>query len=153
MAKLEQPVETLIGAAVLAVAVGFGIYAADSSGNANIGQGSYELKASFSSASGISAGTDVRIAGVKVGSVSDVALDPQSYRAMTTLRIRDDVELDDGASAKIDTEGLLGGAFVSIEPGAGLDPLESGDEILITQGSISLGDILGKVFTSTAGSN
>lgn len=148
--KFEQPVETLIGAAVLAVGIGFAIYASESSGTTSIRTGSYPLQASFTSASGIGPGTDVRIAGVKVGSVSTLTLDPESYRARVTMQIRSDVALDDGASAKIDTEGLLGGAFIAIEPGAGLDPLAAGDEILITQGSISLGDILSKAFTSTA---
>ena len=148
--KLDSPVETIVGAVVLLVAITFAVFAAQSGGVARVAGESYPVVAQFSSAGGVAPGTDVRIAGVKIGSVSEVQLDPDSFRAVATLAIRRDIALDDGTVAKIDSEGLLGGNFIALEPGAGLNTLEPGDEIEITQGSVSFLDILGRALSAMA---
>jgi phospholipid/cholesterol/gamma-HCH transport system substrate-binding protein len=129
--------EVLVGACVMAVAVGFFVYASNSTGGGPVG-GSYAMSASFRSADGITVGSDVRLAGVRVGTVTDMALNPQTFRAETTFTVRDDVELPDDSAIAISSEGLLGGNFVEIIPGGSPFNYAPGDQIMDTQGSVSL---------------
>ncbi len=128
--------ETILGAIVAAVAVGFFAFAAAQSGQTGAHSG-YDLIARFQRVDGVGVGSDVRVSGVKVGVVRAVALDPATYLAQLTLSIDPDVRVLDNSTARIATDGLLGGAYVAIEP-AGLDPLPAGGEIPNTQGSIDL---------------
>ncbi len=140
--------ETVIGAAVLAAAAGFFAYAAQTTGfTAGVGE-NYELKASFRKAEGLVIGGDVRVAGVKVGAISSLKLDTTTYRAIAMLSIDSDVKLPEDSNAVIATEGLLGGAYVSVTPGGSDLMLANGDEILYTQGSINLLDLVGKAISS-----
>ena len=132
--------ETIVGAAVLAVAGGFLAY---SSQFADVGGGgSYELTASFRSIEGVSVGTDVRMVGVKVGRVSEIALDTELFRASTVLSLQDGVPVPDDSTAIVASEGLLGGNFIEILPGASFDNYAPGSDILDTQGSVSLMNLL-----------
>jgi len=134
--------EVIVGGVVLAAAVGFFIYAAQVSGFQSGAQGSYDLTASFRSAEGIMVGTDVRLAGVRVGSVSDLDLNPETFRADATLNIFDHVELPDDSLVMISSEGLLGGSFVELQPGGSPFTYAAGDQILDTQSSVSLVTLL-----------
>ena len=143
----NNTVETLIGAAVLCVAGGFLWYASQ---NADFGGGgSYPLTASFFKADGIGTGGEVRVSGVKVGTVETVVLDEATYQAKLTFAMRDGVRLPSDSSARIASDGLLGGAYVSIEPGGSEYFLEPGEAIEHTQGSVSLLDLIGKVIAGT----
>lgn len=134
--------ETLIGTLVLAAAAGFMVYAA---GTADVSvRGGYPVVASFRKAEGITIGSDVRIAGVKVGSVAGMGLDPNTYHASVTMAIEPDVRIPEDSLAKIASAAVLGDSFVAIEPGASDLMLESGDEILHTQSSVNVGDLIGK---------
>ena len=133
--------ETIIGAVVLVTAGGFIAYAAQTT-DMRAGGDTYTLDAAFRSASGIGTGTDVRMSGVKIGTVSSMSLDPQTYQAVTTLALRSDVQVPEDSDAKISADGLLGGNYVSLTPGGSEFMLEPGDEILNTQGSVSLLDLL-----------
>ena len=137
----HSALELATGAAVLALAVGFGAYTVQSTG-LSLGQAGYELHASFRSVEGVGIGTDVRLAGVKVGTLSAVALNPQTYRADTVMHIHEGIEIPDDSAIMIASEGLLGGNFVEISPGGSMFYLEPGDEILDTQGSVSLLSLL-----------
>lgn len=128
--------ETLLGAAVTLVAVGFFVFAAAQAGQTRGGAG-YDLTARFQRVDGVATGSDVRVSGVKVGVVRTVDLDPETYLARLTLTIDEGVQILDDSTARIATDGLLGGAYVAIEP-AGLDPLAAGGEIPNTQGSVDL---------------
>ena len=143
--------ETLIGAAVIAAAAGFLVYAGRT---ADIGPATgdrYELTAAFRKAEGLSVGSDVRVAGVKVGSVRDLSLDPETYRAVATLAIEAEVTLPEDSDAAVLTEGLLGGTYVGITPGAAEFSLADGDEIMFTQGSVDLMDLIGRAVTGGGG--
>lgn len=133
--------ETIIGAVVIATAAGFAIYAGALNGTSGMSAG-VPLLANFRSADGITIGTDVRMAGIKVGTVTDLALDTETYQARMTFTVRDDVSIPEDSDVKIASEGLLGGAFVEITPGASEFTLSSGDEIVNTQGSVSLLNLL-----------
>lgn len=135
--------EILAGAAILAVALGFTIYAARGAG---IGAeaDSYPLTASFRSVEGVNVGTDVRLAGVKVGTVTDLRLNPETFFADATITMRKDVAVPIDSSILIASEGLLGGTFVEVQPGGALETLEPGGEIEDTQGAVSLITLLMK---------
>lgn len=135
--------ETLIGAIVLAVAGGFLVYAANTA-DVGVGGSGYELVAKFRKAEGIDVGGDVRIAGVKVGSVSSMTLDPATYFAKVTFVIDRDVKIPNESAAKITSASLLGDSYIAIDPGGADLMLEPGDEILNTQSSVSVGDLIGK---------
>ncbi len=133
--------ETVIGAVVLAAAAGFVLYAGKTRG-VELSGGSYPLTASFRSAEGIAVGSDVRLAGISVGSVTGLELDPTSYQARVTLTVRDALEIPEDSDVKIASESLLGGSFVEISPGASEFMLQAGDEVVNTQGSVSLLNLL-----------
>lgn len=139
--------EIFIGAAVLAVAVGFLLFLFQSTGMNFGNSGRYDITASFRSAQGISVGSDVRLAGVKVGTVSSIDLDSQTFRAITTLSLADDVQIPDDSAVVVSTEGLLGGTFVEIVPGGSPFNVAEGDEIVDTQGAVSLVNLLLKFVT------
>ena len=140
--------ETLIGAAVLAVAGGFLVYAAQTVDLGGVGSGYYELKAPFRKAEGLAVGADVRVSGVKVGTVTSLELDPDTYRAIVSLSIEDVYKVPEDSSVTITSEGLLGGSFVAIDPGASDFFLEAGDEVEHTQGSVNLLELIGKTIAN-----
>ncbi len=140
----ESTTEVLVGATVLAVAVGFLVYAGQVTGFSPAKSGDYPLTASFRSGEGITVGTDVRLAGVKIGTVSQMDLNMQTYRADVTLLMKEDILIPDDSAVVVSSEGLLGGNFVEIHPGPSLYNFESGGEIEDTQGAISLVSLLMK---------
>ena len=143
----NNTVETLIGAVVLCVAGGFLYYATQ---NADLGGGStYDLKAQFFKADGIGRGGDVRVSGVKVGTVNSIELDSVTYKATIGMAINKDVKVPSDSSATIASDGLLGGSYVAIEPGGSEYFLDAGEAIEHTQGSISLLDLIGKAVAGT----
>lgn len=147
----ENRAEVLAGAVVIAAAVGFLIYATGGSG---IGAtaGSYPLTASFRSVEGISNGTDVRLAGVKVGTITSLKLNPTTFFADATISVENKILLPDDTAILISSEGLLGGNFIELVPGGSTENLKPGDEIEDTQGSVSLISLLMK-FVSGGNNN
>jgi len=142
--------EVFVGGAVLAGAVAFGVYASQSTGLSQGGAG-YELGASFRSLEGVGVGTDVRLAGVKIGTVTKVSLNPDTYRADTTFTIADGILVPDDSAIVISSEGLLGGNFVEVMPGGSPFYFEAGDEIEDTQGAVSLISLLVKFVAGDGG--
>lgn len=139
----ENQTEVLAGAAVLAAAVGFVLYAAQSTGFSGV-DGSYDLKASFRSVEGIMLGSDVRMAGVKVGTITSLDLNPTTFFADATVTVQKGLLLPDDSAILISSEGLLGGNFIELVPGGSETNLEPGAEIEDTQGSVSLISLLMK---------
>jgi phospholipid/cholesterol/gamma-HCH transport system substrate-binding protein len=141
--------EVLTGAIVLLVAAGFLAYAVAHSGRSS--SSGYLLYAKFDHIDGLATGADVRVAGVKVGSVTDTAIDPKTYLAVVTLSVRDDIKVPKDSSAEITSESLLGGKFLALVPGGDETMLTPGQSITITQGSVSLEQLLGKfIFSVTS---
>ena len=97
----ENKTEVTIGALVLAVAIGFVLYVGQTTG-ISASTGGYQISAAFRSAQGISTGTDVRLAGVKIGTVGDIALNPETYRAEVTFAIQEGIEIPDDSTFAID---------------------------------------------------
>lgn len=142
----ENTTEVIVGAVVLAVALAFLTYTVRSTGYGD-GGASYDLTASFRSVEGITEGTDVRLAGVKIGTVSDISLNAETFRGDTVFAIQSDTIIPDDSAAVIASEGLLGGNFVEIVPGGSLGNFENGAEIEDTQGAVSLMTLLLKFVT------
>lgn len=135
-------VEALIGAAVLTVAGLFLVYAYNRTDIRSV-QG-YELSARFERANGLNLGTDVRISGIKVGTVISQNLDPQTFEAVVRLTVKQDLELPIDTQAVVASEGLLGGSYLSLVPGGDEELLGDGDEIEWTQGSLDLMGLIGQ---------
>ena len=131
--------EVVTGGLVLAVAVGFLLYVTQVTGlGQGGGAGTQTLLASFRTADGVSSGTDVRLAGVKIGTVAEIRLNPQTYKAETVLALDPAISIPDDSVLVISSEGLLGGNFLEVLPGASPFVLEPGDSFAETQGSVSL---------------
>ena len=147
----ENPTEVVAGAAVLAAALVFVFYASQSTGLSGTA-GTYDLKASFRSVEGITLGSDVRMAGVKVGTITALDLNPKTYFADATVSVQKNLLLPDDSAILISSEGLLGGNFIELVPGGSETNLEPGAEIEDTQGSVSLISLLMKFVTGKSDS-
>lgn len=142
-------VETLIGAAVLVVA---GIFLAFGYSTSSIGSdGGFMLIAKFDRVDGLTTGSDVRMSGIKVGTVIAQRLDQETYQAVIEMDIKQGIPLPDDSSAKITSEGLLGATYLSLDAGGSEDFLENGGEIRFTQGSIDLMSLIGQAIFSATG--
>lgn len=142
-------VETLLGAVVLAVAIGFVIWAY---GRSDAGDpGGYVLKAKFDRVDGLEVGNDVRISGIKVGRVLAQQLDPASFRAEVTFSVRDGIEVPADSSAAIVSTSLLGGKYLSVVPGGDERILGNDGEITLTQSSVNFEDLIGRYIFGQGG--
>ena len=134
--------ELAAGAVVLVVALGFLGYAVANSGRVSVD--GYPLHAKFNAIDGLTAGADVRIAGVRVGSVTGMHLDAQTYQAVVDFTVADDVKLPRDSSAAVNSDGLLGGKYLGLQPGGDAQMLPPGGQIAITQSAVNIEQLLGK---------
>ncbi len=143
-------IETLVGAFVVIVAIAFVIFAVSQTDVGAV-QG-YQVTAKFDRIDGLNVGADVRVSGIKVGTVVTHVLDTDTYFAVVEMSISPEVKLPIDSSAAIISDGLLGGKFMAITPGAESEMLPPGGEILYTQASISLEQMIGKFVFGTGDS-
>jgi phospholipid/cholesterol/gamma-HCH transport system substrate-binding protein len=144
-------VETLIGAVVLVVAAVFMVFAYS---RTDVGEVSgYELSARFERIDGLSPGADVRMSGIKVGTVIEQELDERTYVAVVRLSIDPKVRLPEDSSAEVVSEGLLGGKYLSLSPGGSDAMIAAGGEIKYTQSSVNFEQLLGKFMFSQSSSD
>jgi phospholipid/cholesterol/gamma-HCH transport system substrate-binding protein len=141
-AQRETAAEALIGLVVALIAIGFLGYALIRAGDSNAAARGVAISALFDRADGIGVGADVRLAGVKVGAVTAVAVDPQTYKARVSFTFDPQVPLPVDSIARVSSDGLLGGAHVALEPGGAEETLVAGGEITNTQGAIDLLGVL-----------
>lgn len=137
------------GVLVLAALLAFVVFVA--SGRLGTGAQGTELRASFDHIDGLTIGSDVRIAGVKVGRVTGERIDPSRFLATVAFTVGDGITLPTDSSASIVSEGLLGGKYLAIVPGGSDTMLKPGGLITATQGSIGLEALLGKFISSVTG--
>jgi phospholipid/cholesterol/gamma-HCH transport system substrate-binding protein len=145
----NDTVETLIGAAVIAIAVMFVIFAYRSTGTANVG--GYELTANMSRVDGLAVGTDVRLSGLKVGTVSELSLEP-NYLIKVHMDIQKGVEVPDDSSLVVTSSSLLGSSYLAISPGGSDKMLPPGGVIRNTQGAIDTLGLINK-FVGSGGNS
>lgn len=136
-------VETILGAVVLLIAIGFvffGVRSIDLQDNDG-----YQLTARFLKVGGLDRGSDVRISGVKVGTVIDRTLDDQTFEAVVTFTVRDDLRLPADTEAGVTAEGLLGGKYLRLFPGTETETLAPGGEIAQTRDFRALEDTVSEI--------
>lgn len=102
------------------------------------------LKARFTNASGLKPGSAVRIAGVTIGDVTEVALTPEDMVALVSFRVASHVKLEDGTVASVRSAGLIGEKFISLKPGSSGTPLKPGTVIVDTESAVDLEDIIAR---------
>ena len=146
----NETVETLIGAAVIAIAVLFVVFVYKTTGAANVD--GYEVMAKLSRADGIAVGSDVRLSGLKVGTVSGMTLDP-AYLVVVHMNINSGVQIPDDSSLMVTSSSLLGNSYLSIAPGGSDKMLPPGGLIKNTQGAIDMMGLISKFAGSGLGGN
>ena len=139
-----------MGLVVLVLAGAFLTYSL-SVGDFGSKPGGYEVVAKFGQVGSLAPGASVSVAGVKVGTVSRIALDPKTYFAVTRLSLDPSVRLPADSTARITSDSLLGSAHVAIAPGAAATDLKPGGEIENTQGAVDLFSLIGQFIRPQGG--
>ncbi len=134
--------ESAVGAVVIAIAVWFLVFAYSSSEFRPVA--GYSLSAKFNSVGGLAPGNDVRIGGVKIGSVLEQRIDPADFRAVIVFTVRSDLKLPEDTVAAITSDGLLGGKYLRLEPGSATAMLAANATLKNTRDALSLEDMLGR---------
>lgn len=137
-------VEVVVGLFVLVGLLSFAYLTIKLGDRSIMGPSTYTLDARFSSVAGLKDGAVVQVAGVKVGKVNNIILDKEGYEALVSMQIEQGVELQEDSIASVRSESLLGGKLVSISPGGAEEILGDGDEIIETESSVSLEELISK---------
>ena len=135
-------IETILGAVVLLVA-GFFLTFAYSNSSMKTVDG-YQATARFNAVDGLTVGSDIRIGGVKVGSVSGQYVDAVEFSAVVELSIQSQYELPEDSKLAISSNGLLGGKYIKITPGSSDIMVAAGGEFANTEDVLSLEDLIGR---------
>lgn len=144
----RKNIETLVGLGVIVFCLAL-ILMVYKNGFFASNKSSYTLRAQFDNVDGISIGSDVAVAGVKVGEVISKSVDSQNYRAVIVMTVDDDLKLPTDTSAEIVTMGFLGDKYISLSPGGESEFLKNGSTIEYTQSSLSIESLISKfVFSS-----
>ena len=143
-------VETLIGAVVIVIAGAFLTFAYNMPG---MGQGTrgYLISAEFDNVEGVNVGSDIRMAGIKIGTVTAQSLNPENFQALITMSIDPAVQLSDDTSAKVTAEGLLGSKFIALEAGGSDTKLGPGGVISYTQGAVDIWSLISQAMFEKSG--
>ena len=136
-------VESLVGALVLAVAIVVLLGVFQSSDTQRVA--GYQLTAGFDNAEGLASGTDIRLAGIKIGSVAGQRVDPETFQAAVTFNIDSGVELPVDSVARVVPDGLLGGTFIEINPGGSEELLQPGGAFENTRGAINVVELISQI--------
>jgi len=139
-------IETVMGAVVIAVAALFMVFAYKTSQLRSVA--GYQVTADFARVDGIRQGSDVRISGIKIGSVVAEVLDPKTFLANVRMSIDPSVQLPDDTVAEIISAGLLGDKYMSLVPGGSDKVIPPGGKITYTQSSVSLENLIGQMMFS-----
>ncbi len=135
--------ETLLGGCVLGIALFFLSWAFTNSGNNQDG-GLQRIVADFQSIKGLKVGNDVRVGGIKIGSIEQLSINPDTFQARVLMAIRDDVNLPTDSAVAIISDGLLGGAYMRINPGQNNKRISDGGQFTRIEQSATLEELLGK---------
>jgi len=142
-------IETVMGAVVLVAAALFLVFAYKTSQLRTVS--GYEVSADFARIDGIHQGSDVRISGVKVGTVLAEDLDPKTFLATIRMSVDPAIQLPDDTVAAVTSSGLLGDKYMSLTPGGSDKNIPPGGKIQYTQSSVSLENLIGQMIFSTPG--
>ena len=134
--------EIIVGTFVLGCAIYFFFFSFNKSGISTAQ--TYKISAKFDNIDGIASGSDIKISGVKIGTVTDETIDPTTYQAVLQLSINRNIKLPEDSSIKVLSSGLLGGKYLAIEIGGEENMLKDGDSIRFTQSGVNFEELLGK---------
>ena len=146
MNKTHNYFDFIVGTLVLTIAF-YAFFVSTKSSNIK-SQGGYTISAKFENADGVNSGSDIKISGVKIGTVESQQLDSQTFQAILKFYIYDNIKIPVDSSAKIVSEGLLGAKYISITPGGSDEVLATNQEINFTQSSVNFEELLGKFMFS-----
>jgi phospholipid/cholesterol/gamma-HCH transport system substrate-binding protein len=139
----RNPVETILGGVVLLVAAVFLAFAYSTADVKKVK--GYEITASFVKIGGLPTGADVRINGIKVGTVTEQNLDPQTFNAVLKVSIANNVRLPADTQATIGADGLLGDKYLKLEPGRAKTFIEPGQALTKTRDPKALEELVGEI--------
>jgi phospholipid/cholesterol/gamma-HCH transport system substrate-binding protein len=142
MTKIHNYFDFIVGTVVLIIASLVLYISSNSSGLKS--QSGYSVFAKFENAEGINSGSDIKISGVKIGTVASQSLDNSTFQAVIKFYINDNIKIPVDSSAKIVSEGLLGAKYIAITPGGSDENLSENQEINFTQSSVNFEELLGK---------
>lgn len=145
--------ETILGMIILLGAAVFFMYAYKISGLSDTGT-HYKVTANFDNVEGINKGSDIKISGIKIGEVAEIVLEPGSYYATVIFSLNKDVALPIDSRAQIVTSGLIGGKYISIEPGTDEQHLKDNDKVIYTKSAMNIENLINKLvysFTTNSG--
>ena len=145
----QSPIETVMGAVVLLVAAIFLVFAYTSAATHSVA--GYEVSAKFDRIEGIRDGGDVRISGIKVGTIASTTLDKKTFQAIVRMTIDKSIALPTDTVATITSSGLLGDKFLQLVPGADDAVIAPGGVIKFTQAPMNLESLLGQAVFSAQG--
>lgn len=139
----KKPVETIMGIVVIFVAAFF-LYFAYQVSDLQVVKG-YDINARFLKVGGLNVGSDVRINGIKVGTVIAQNLAPEDYVADVKLSISSNIQLPKDSVVSVVSDGLVGNKFIKIEPGKSKEFLQNGDTVANTKDFKTLEDMVGEI--------
>ena len=139
----KKPIETIMGLVVLIVAGLFLLFVHKVS-DLQVVKG-YEIKAEFAKVGGLSVGSDVRLNGIKIGTVVSQKLNTEDYNAEVIISIASDIKLPKDSEISIAADGLLGDKFIKITPGKAKEYLANGDIATNVKGFKTLEDMVGEI--------
>ena len=143
--------ETLVGVFVLLGMIAVVFLALKAANQASFSTGpTYSLSARFDNIGGLKVRAPVKSAGVTVGRVIAIALDPQTFQGLVTIELDSRVRFPSDTSAKILTSGLLGDQYIGLEPGGSDKNLSGGDQIKMTQSAVVLENLIGQFLYNRA---
>lgn len=147
----RKGIETLVGVFVLLGLIAVVFLALKAANLASFSTGpTYAITARFDNIGGLKVRAPVKSAGVTVGRVTGIALDPQSYQGRVTMELDASVRFPADTSAKILTSGLLGDQYIGLEPGGSDKNLEAGSQIRMTQSAVVLENLIGQFLYNRA---
>lgn len=139
-------IETVLGAVVLLVAGVFLVYSSTATKAGAVS--GYEIVVRFNEIGGLKKGNDVRIGGVKIGSIKTIDLDPATYQARVTMSIENNVKIPTDTAARVSSESLMGGAYIALDIGADEENIRAGGSVKFAQDAQNLEQLLGKFIFS-----
>ncbi len=145
----KRPVETIMGVLVLLLVAVF-CYFAYSVSDLQVVKG-YNINATFLKVGGLNVGSDVRINGIKIGTVVSQKLDEEDYTAKVVMSIAPNIKLPADSVASIVSDGLMGDKFIKIDPGHAKETLADGDKLENTKDFKTIEDLVSEVVFMVTG--
>ncbi len=145
--------ETLIGALVIVICILFIFLSAKVSGSRQKLSSGYKIIAEFDNVDGLNIGSDIKVAGVKVGSILDISLNKENYRATIVLKVIDTLKIPADSIFKVSTSGLIGNKFINIKIGADEEFLKDGEYAEFTESSMDLEDLISRFIFNSGNKN